>query len=184
MMQPLYYTDVIGENSRAVVDRQDGNQVVDDLVAALLTASRVLVGVSAASLAEVEETVTLTQFRALVVLDRFRGGSPTDAGSNLNSLAESLGVNPSTAMRTVDRLIAAGMVTRAENPTNRREVRLTVTHAGSEVVRTVTARRRDQLARIVQRMPGGSRRDLITALSDFAEAAGEPPASHSAPLGW
>ena len=37
--------------------------VVDDFVTSLLTASRVLVGVSARSLAEVEDAVTLTQFR-------------------------------------------------------------------------------------------------------------------------
>ncbi|HZL05508.1 MAG TPA: MarR family transcriptional regulator, partial [Coriobacteriia bacterium] len=42
---------------------------VDEFVTAVLTASRVLVGVSARSLAEVEETVTVTQFRTLVVLD-------------------------------------------------------------------------------------------------------------------
>jgi hypothetical protein len=39
------------------------------LVAAVLTASRVLVGISARSLAGIEESVTLTQFRTLVVLE-------------------------------------------------------------------------------------------------------------------
>ena len=40
---------------------------VDDVVTALLTASRVLVAVSAGSLADFEETVTLTQDRKSVV---------------------------------------------------------------------------------------------------------------------
>ena len=40
----------------------------DELVSALLTASRALVGVSARSLAHVEDAVTITQFRTLVVL--------------------------------------------------------------------------------------------------------------------
>ena len=42
--------------------------VVDDFVTALLTASRVLVGVSARSLVQAQGTVTVTQFRTLVVL--------------------------------------------------------------------------------------------------------------------
>lgn len=39
------------------------------MVTALLTASRLLVAVSARSLAAVEESLTLPQFRMLVVLD-------------------------------------------------------------------------------------------------------------------
>ena len=46
----------------------DDQPDVDDLVTALLTASRVLVGVSARSLAHLDESVTVTQFRVLVVL--------------------------------------------------------------------------------------------------------------------
>ena len=171
-MQRLYDATV----SRCQSSPAATAETVDELVSGLLTASRVLVGVSAASLAQVEDTVTLTQFRALVVLER-------QADINLNSLAEFLGVNPSTAMRMVDRLIAAGMVSRAENPSNRREVQLTLTPAGGEVVRTVTERRRDELARIVGKMPAARREDLVTALTDFADAAGEPDAG-KAPLGW
>jgi len=55
----------------------------DELVSALLTASRALVGVSARSLAHVEDAVTITQFRTLVVLE---GHGDT----RLNQLAERL----------------------------------------------------------------------------------------------
>ena len=75
----------------------------DELVSALLTASRALVGVSARSLAHVEDAVTITQFRTLVVLE---GHGDT----RLNQLAERLGVTASTALRMVDRLIAAHAV--------------------------------------------------------------------------
>ncbi len=150
----------------------------DELVAAVLTASRVLVGVSAASLAEVEDTVTLTQFRTLVVLDS-RG--PT----NLVGVAETLGVNASTAMRMVDRLIAAGLVTRTDNPANRREVVLELTDSGSDLTRRVTERRRVEIARIVRRMSPDQRDDLVAALSAFADAAGEPNARTAASaIGW
>ena len=165
------------EGSKALPEPTDSCAVhPDDYVSALLTASRVLVGVSARSLSEVEDTVTLAQFRTLVVLDS-RGGT------NLSGLADTLGVNASTAMRTVDRLIGAGLVTREENPTSRREVVLAVTPAGASLVRTVTARRRDEIARIVGGMDGATQDLLVSALREFADAAGEPEA-RSSEAGW
>lgn len=142
---------------------------VDDLVTAVLTASRVLVGVSAASLAEIEDTVTVTQFRTLVVLH-------SRNSINLNSLADELGVNSSTAMRMVDKLLAARLVTRRDNPANRRELQLGLTDKGAELVERVTDRRRERIARIVTRMPTDSRAELIAALTAFGEAADEPAA--------
>jgi DNA-binding MarR family transcriptional regulator len=149
---------------------------VDDFVTAVLTASRVLVGVSARSLAAVEETVTVTQFRTLVVLE---GQGET----NLNRLAEALDVNSSTAVRMIDRLLVASLVTRHENPDNRREVLLALTPEGRRIVDTVTTNRRRDIARIVATMADGERTHLVVALTAFAEAAGEPgPATDS--LGW
>src|SRR4051794_28561686 len=80
----------------------------DQIVTALLTASRALVGVSARSLAAVEDAVTLTQFRTLVVLQ-------AHGSTRLNRLADRLEVNSSTALRTVDRMVASGLVDRREN---------------------------------------------------------------------
>lgn len=152
---------------------------VDDLVTAVLTASRALVGVSARSLAEVEDTVTLTQFRTLVVLE-------SQGEINLNRLAEILGVNASTAMRMVDRLLNAGFVTRRDNPANRRQVLLGLTSTGRTVVRRVTTRRRAEITKIVSAMPVAKRTQLIAALRSFAEAAREPDPrpDHAADLGW
>ncbi|MGI8881457.1 MAG: MarR family winged helix-turn-helix transcriptional regulator [Jatrophihabitans sp.] len=149
-----------GEGSGAAAE-------VDRLVTALLTASRVLVGVSAQSLADVEDAVTLTQFRSLVVLD-------SHAEVNLNYLADQLGVNASTAMRTIDRLLAAGLVTRQDNPANRREVLLGLTPDGVSLVRRVTHRRRREIARIAAGMPASERTGLVRALRAFAVAASEP----------
>jgi DNA-binding MarR family transcriptional regulator len=126
----------------------DAEHSVDELVTALLTASRVLVGVSARSLAEVEETVSVSQFRVLVVL---AGHGDT----RLNDLASRLGVGASTALRAVDRLVAAGLVHRRENPANRREVVISLTGRGQAAVDEVTGRRRTAIAAIVQQMPGG-----------------------------
>ena len=152
---------------------------VDELVTALLTASRVLVGVSARSLADVEHTVTLTQFRTLVVLHGH-------GEMNLNRLAALLEVTPSTAMRMIDRLLITELVTRRDNPASRREVLLDLAPAGRRIVSRVTAKRRQQITRIAKAMPVHLRTELVEALKSFADAAGEPetPSDDASAMGW
>ncbi len=165
--------------SRARTTGDPTGETVDDLVAAVLTASRVLVGISARSLAGVEESVTLTQFRTLVVLD-------SHGPSRLNQLAERLEVTASTALRMVDRLIAAGLVDRRENAQDRREVVIDLTTAGRSLVRRVTRARRTEIERVVRAMPVTRRRELVRALEAFATAADEPEvvAEAAGRLGW
>lgn len=147
------------------------------VVAALLTASRLLVAIAAKSLTAVEDTLTLPQYRLLVVLDS-RGPS------SLAGLAEALEVNPSTALRMVERLTAAGMVEKATNPNRRREVQLRLTGAGWQAVREVTEARRVELSRIVAAMPAEQRGQLISALEAFTEAGGEPAERLPVLPGW
>jgi DNA-binding MarR family transcriptional regulator len=160
---------------------EPGRDDVDAVTRAVLTASRLLVAVSARSLAEVEERVTLPQFRMLVVLSS-RGAT------KLVALADLLQVAPSTAMRMVDRLIAAGLADRQPNPANRRETLLRLTGEGRRTVETVTARRRAELAPIVERLRPDQRAALIEALAAFNEAGGEPPVTvegtETSRLGW
>jgi DNA-binding MarR family transcriptional regulator len=160
------------------VPRRSDDADSDELVTAVLTASRALVAVSARSLTQLDERVTVTQFRTLVVLGNH-------GETNLNGLAEELDVNASTAMRMIDRLLTAGLVTRSENPGNRREVLLGLTVEGRKLVDTVTRKRRREIAKIVERMPTARRGQLVAALHAFAEAAGEPhPSDRITALGW
>lgn len=152
---------------------------LDQLVTALLTASRALVGVSARSLAQVEDAVTLTQFRTMVVL---RAHGP----ARLNRLSDRLQVNSSTTLRTVERLIAAGLVDRRENAEDRREVVIELTDRGQQLVDDVTVRRRLAIEEIVREMPRRQQHVLVEALLAFAEAADEPVAviDTATRLGW
>ncbi|MEE1761270.1 MULTISPECIES: MarR family winged helix-turn-helix transcriptional regulator [unclassified Streptomyces] len=155
---------------------------VDEVTRAVLTASRLLVAISARSLAAVEERVTLPQFRMLVVLS-VRGAT------KLVVLADQLQVAPSTAMRMVDRLIAVGLADRQTNPDNRRETLLRLTDEGRRAVEEVMARRRAELATVVERLAPRQRAALVDALTAFNAAGGEPaaPAADDAepyPLGW
>ncbi|MFG2531079.1 MarR family winged helix-turn-helix transcriptional regulator [Streptomyces sp. NPDC048516] len=141
---------------------------VEEVIAAVLTASRLLVGISARSLGRIAPSLTLPQLRALVVLD---GRGPV----KLAALAGALGVNPSTAMRMADRLEAAGSLTRQTNPANRREVVLSLTEEGRCLVARVLAGRHPEIAEIVARLPAAQRAGLIDSLRALTDAAGEPP---------
>ncbi len=144
--------------------------LLDDAAAvtsAVLEASRLLVAVSLRSLAAAEQRVTLPQFRLLFLLD---GHGET----NLVTLADSLAVNSSTALRMAGRLASRGLVSRRVNPESRREVLLRLTETGHRIVGEVTARRRDEIAAIIARMPARSRAGLVSAMRSFAAAGGEP----------
>jgi DNA-binding MarR family transcriptional regulator len=151
-------------------------QDIDELVTAVLTASRVLVAVAARSLSEHNETVTITQYRTLVVIDNH-------PNMNQNRLADHLGVNASTATRMIDRLVAADLVRRLANPGDRRATLLDLTREGRKIVSTVTQRRRAEINRIITAMPPNRRYELIDALHAFADAAGEPAPLDTA-LDW
>jgi DNA-binding MarR family transcriptional regulator len=151
------------ENAAATVDSLD---LITD---ALLTASRLLVAISARSIAHVDETITIPQYRTLVILSNH-------GPMNLATLAGRLGVQPSAAGRMVDRLVGVGLIDRHTNPTSRRELMAALTKRGREVVRQVTANRRDEIACIVGSMPAQERRGLVRALAAFTAAGGEPPA--------
>jgi len=142
----------------------------------VVAASRALVGVAARSLAGLEEEVTLSQYRALVLLCS-RGPQ------GVAQLADLLGVSPSTATRMVDRLVTKGLARRHRASRDRRCVTVRVSGVGEALVREVTARRRAEIARIVGSMAPGSHESLVRALSEFARAAGEVP-DQSWAWGW
>jgi DNA-binding MarR family transcriptional regulator len=160
-------------STRDVVDPVDG---VDEAVDTVLRASRVLVSIAARSLALVNDKVTLPQYRALVVLAS-RG--PQNAGT----LADALGVHSSTLTRLCDRLVAKGLLARTESPGSRREVVLELTASGRRLVRSVTTRRRREIADVVARLTKSERSDIVRALQAFGEAAGEATESAWLP-GW
>jgi DNA-binding MarR family transcriptional regulator len=148
----------------------------EELVDAVLGASRALVAVAARSLVNLADDVTLVQYRVLVELAA-RGPQ------RLADLAAVLGVDPSTATRMCDRLVRKGLVNRRRASTDRRTVRVSLAPPGRQLVAEVTRRRRAELAAILARMPDEDRRPVLTALRAFADAAGELPEQEWS-LGW
>jgi DNA-binding MarR family transcriptional regulator len=150
-------------------DKDTVDNTVDAITDALLTASRLLVAISARSIADVDESITIPQFRSLVILSS-RGSM------NLATLAGLLGVQPSTTGRMVDRLVTAGLIDRQPHPNSRRELLVELSPRGHELVRMVTARRRKEIAQVVQNMPERERQGLVRALTAFTTSGGEPAA--------
>ncbi len=144
---------------------------------AVLRASRALVGIAAESIADVDDVVTVPQFRVLVMLH-------TRGPLNLAAVAAGLDVNPSNASRTCDRLMKAGLLDRRESAEDRRNVTLTLTDAGRRLVERVTRHRRVAIERVLRKMSASERDRLAKALSAFATAAGEPSDENVLALGW
>ncbi len=135
---------------------------------AVLTASRVLVAVAARSLAAHEGEISLQQYRALVVLASRGPQRPVD-------LAQALGVDPSTTTRLCDRLVDKRLISRRRQGDDRRAVRLDLAAAGRRLVDRVTAARRNEIEKILTRVPAQKRKDLVEAFVAFGDAAGEIP---------
>jgi DNA-binding MarR family transcriptional regulator len=150
---------------------------VNDDVEAVMAAARVLVAVSAQSVAAVEDIVTLPQLRVLVMV-------ASRTAPNLNAVANGMGVHPSNATRTVDRLVLAGLLDRRDDPTDRRNLVLELTESGRELVKQVMDQRRVAIAAVLDRMPPGRRRSLVPVMRAFAEAGGETPDDAVWSLGW
>jgi DNA-binding MarR family transcriptional regulator len=141
-----------------------------------LLATRALVGVAARSLSAIEGDVTLSQYRALVLL-----GSRGD--QNVGALAVALGIHASTATRLCDRLLAKGLIVRSTTPGNRREVTVALSEEGVALVRGVTNSRRREIREIVSRIDPAERQKLVAAFEAFTDAAGEIP-DDGWKLGW
>jgi DNA-binding MarR family transcriptional regulator len=144
-----------------------GNDSVDAITDALLTASRLLVAISAQSIANVDETLTIPQFRTMVILS-------TRGPLNLATLAGLLDVNPSTTGRMAERLVAAGLISRQPHPDSRRELVVELTARGLDVVAAVTGHRRGRIEDVVRNMPRRERQGLVRALAAFTTAGREP----------
>ena len=152
---------------------------VDDteLLDAVLAASRSLVAISAQSMAAVADRVDVVQLRVLVVVAS-RGRCA------LGEVADAANLHVSTASRTCDRMVAAGLLHRTARPGDRRALELTVTPAGEELVGAVLRRRRTALKPVLARLTRTKRHRLAKALRDLADAAGEPSDRALWAMGW
>lgn len=153
----------------------------DGAAEAVLAACRVLVAVSAQSMAAVEDLADPTQVRALVVI-------ASKSAVSLRELSEATKIHLTRASRLCDRLVANGLVNRAEDPANRRQLALTLTPEGERVVQAVMRGRQAAIQPILDRMSKHMTKqqcaDMVSLLQEFAAAGGEPSSPDLWAMGW
>lgn len=139
------------------------------------------------------EQVVIEAFRVARVLgsaDRSIGGPPRawllhklalTPGTRVADLAESCGLDASTASRHVRTLEDSGLLTRLGDPDDRRAARLSLTQAGQDALDSALRVRADLVSRATAHWSAADRRriaELLTRLSaDLAAASTSDPAT-------
>ncbi len=141
-------------------------QRLADVAASVDDAARALVGLLDASRFADLTRVSPTQLRVLTLLD-------ANPAMNVNALAQTLQVNPSSASRLCDRLEAMGLLRRHTDPRDRREVNLRATAAAGDLLAQWNRHRCEVLLSVLAKMPATARQELVRSLRAFSVAADE-----------
>jgi DNA-binding MarR family transcriptional regulator len=145
-------------------------------VEAVMRTSRALVGITAASIAEVDDMVTVPQLRVLMMMS-------THGAMNLAAVAAGFQVSAPNASWIVERLLVAGLVDRRDDPSDRRHVSLTLTGDGKELIDRVIRHRRTAIRRILRTLTPRERDQVAAAMDLLATSAGEPSPDYRVALG-
>jgi DNA-binding MarR family transcriptional regulator len=130
--------------------------VASEEVDAVLVGTEVIASMIAESTAGVEHHVTISQLRVLVMTGSL-------GPLNLAAVAKDLGVHPSNATRTCDRLVEAGLLDRRTAEHDRRQVALTLTASGRRLVTKVMAHRRRLVEQLLGQLPAQERAGVAGA---------------------
>jgi DNA-binding MarR family transcriptional regulator len=108
--------------------------------------------------------LTIAQLKSLFFI-RNQGST------NLRTLAAALGVTPTNTTGIIDRLVKQGLVSRTENPENRRMLLLRATDRGEELVGKLRERRRGYMSEVLQSMSVDELAALAQGLASLVKAA-------------
>lgn len=112
---------------------------------------------------EIGPAVPPAQLRALLIIER--------AGSlNLNRLARALGSSASATSRLIDRMEAAGLLTRDRAAASRREIVLLPTESGRRLAEWIRVQRRQALSQVLEAMSPAGREALARGLVELADS--------------
>lgn len=106
-----------------------------------------------------ELDLTMPQMRGMFVLDA------SDRALALTELAPQMGLSVAAAGRAVDGLVRNGLVSRSEDPDDRRVKRLALTGDGSAALAHITAARLAGLRRFAETLGDAEREALAGALA-------------------
>jgi DNA-binding MarR family transcriptional regulator len=96
--------------------------------------------------------------------------------STLGQLARTEDVSGPTMTRIVDGLVTLGLATREEHPESARQVLISPTHAGAELMRAAAGRRVDVIVAALDSLPIGDRQAIVAAAPSLRELSARVPA--------
>jgi DNA-binding MarR family transcriptional regulator len=150
---------------------------LDELATTFVTTSRALVGIAIRSIEAAPVAVTVPQHRVLVLL-------AAEGPQAIGTLARQLGVNPSNATRVCDRLQRLDLVRRSRSASDGRAVHVTITQAGRRLVDAVTDHRRREVSAVLGQLSLRQVEAVVTAMTQFNEAAHERAETEWADITW
>jgi DNA-binding MarR family transcriptional regulator len=112
----------------------------------------------------IDSGLTLTQLRSLFLI-------ANKGSTNFRKLAEALGVTPSNVTGIIDRLVEQGLVSRTQNPEDRREMTLQATNKGQALVSNLKEVGIKHMTHILSLLSLEELSALIQGLSAFIRAA-------------
>lgn len=113
-------------------------------------------------------SLSVTEFRALVFLDRH-------AGASLLELSDHLGLASATVSKMIDGMVASRFVARRTSPEDRRRITLGLTAAGRDTLARARLLAQAKFSTMVSALQTGQRLELVRAMQAlkvlFAEQA-------------
>ena len=112
----------------------------------------------------IELSLTIAQLKSLFFI--------VDKGTtNFKKLAEALSVTPPNITGIIDRLVEQGLVSRTENPEDRRVILLQATDKGRQLLNTLKENRTNQMMQILANLSTEELAALALGLSALLKAA-------------
>jgi DNA-binding MarR family transcriptional regulator len=108
--------------------------------------------------------LTIPQLKSLFLIAR-------EGSMNTKSLAKELGVTPSNVTGIIDRLVRQGLVSRQENPEDRRMLELRVTDKGETILTSLREETISSMSEVLSRMNTEELSWLSRGLASLAKAA-------------
>jgi DNA-binding MarR family transcriptional regulator len=153
------FTNAVSETEELIMGK---SQLVHEVVELERQVSRII-GRYAPS-AWIDSGLTLAQLRSLFLIIN-------EGSTNFRKLAEALKVTPANVTGIVDRLEEQGLVSRTQNPEDRREMTLQATDRGKALVSNLKEAGIKEMTQILSLLSLGELSALVQGLSAFIKAA-------------
>jgi DNA-binding MarR family transcriptional regulator len=112
----------------------------------------------------IDSGLTPAQLRSLFLI-------ANKGSTNFRKLAKALGVTPSNVTGIVDRLVEQGLVSRTQNPEDRREMTLQATDKGKALVSNIKEAGIKRMTHVLSLLSSQELSALVQGLSAFIRAA-------------